>query len=179
MTLSNYVAFITGAGQGLGRATAIRLAQLNAKVLIMSVLKSFRIEIILWSTYSIVVNLNSLLLHAKTIQYYTLQQVVIADISKTACIKVAEEIGGQAYALPVDVTNEQEVQVAMKQAMDKWGKLNVCINCAGIAPPQKTLSKRGPHSLDQFTKVLMVNTIGKYELLALSKCIASICFFFN
>lgn len=125
MTLSNIVAFITGAGQGLGRATAIRLASLNSKV-------------------------------------------VITDVSEMAAKRVAEEIGIQAFAVTMDVTNEEQVKDAMEQTIKKWGMVNVCINCAGVAPPMKTLSKKGPHSLDQFSKVLQVNTVGTFNVIRLA-----------
>ena len=125
MTLSNVVAFITGAGQGLGRATAIRLASLNAKV-------------------------------------------VISDVSEMTAKRVAEEIGIQAFAVTIDVTNEEQVKDAMEQTIKKWGKVNVCVNCAGVAPPMKTLSKKGPHNLDQFSRVLQINTVGTFNVIRLA-----------
>jgi 3-hydroxyacyl-CoA dehydrogenase / 3-hydroxy-2-methylbutyryl-CoA dehydrogenase len=126
MTLSNLVAFITGAGQGLGRATAIRLASMNAKV-------------------------------------------VISDISEKAAKSVSEEIGAsKSFAVVMDVTSEEQVKNAMDQAVKKWGKIDVCVSCAGIAPPMKTLSKRGPHSLDTFSKVLQVNTLGTFNVVRLA-----------
>ena len=126
MTLSNVVAFITGAGQGLGRATALRLASKNAKV-------------------------------------------VVADISESAAAKVAAEIGiKNAIAIVMDVTNEAQVKDAMDQTIQKWGKLNVCVSCAGIAPPMKTLSKKGPHLLDLFSKVVLVNAVGTFNVARLA-----------
>lgn len=125
MTLSNVVAFITGAGQGLGRATAIRLASLNAKV-------------------------------------------VISDVSEMTAKRVADEIGINAFAVTIDVTNEEQVKDAMEQTIKKWGKVNVCVNCAGVAPPMKTLSKKGPHNLDQFSKVLQINTVGTFNVIRLA-----------
>ena len=125
MTLSNVVAFITGAGQGLGRATAIRLASLNAKV-------------------------------------------VIGDVSEMTAKRVADEIGINAFAVTIDVTNEEQVKDAMEQTIKKWGKVNVCVNCAGVAPPMKTLSKKGPHNLDQFSKVLQINTVGTFNVIRLA-----------
>jgi NAD(P)-dependent dehydrogenase (short-subunit alcohol dehydrogenase family) len=48
------------------------------------------------------------------------------------------------------------------------GKINVTVNCAGIAPPMKVLTKKGPHNLDQFIKVLHVNTVGTFNTIRLT-----------
>ena len=126
MLLSNVVAFITGAGQGLGRATAIHLAKKNAKV-------------------------------------------ILADLSNDKLIEVAKLIGSDnVIAAPVDVTSEEGVKSALGLGMEKWGKVNVVVNCAGIAPPMRVLGKKGPHSLDQFIKVLNVNTVGTFNVIRLA-----------
>lgn len=61
-------------------------------------------------------------------------------------------------AAVVDVTDESQVRDTIKNAVKKWGHINCAVNCAGIAPPMRTLSKKGPHNLAQFAKVLQVNT---------------------
>ena len=60
------------------------------------------------------------------------------------------------------------MKLAMSKLLNEFGKLNVTVNCAGIAPPSKTLSKKGPHSLEQFSKVLTINTIGTFNSIRLS-----------
>jgi NAD(P)-dependent dehydrogenase (short-subunit alcohol dehydrogenase family) len=40
--------------------------------------------------------------------------------------------------------------------------------CAGIAVAQKTLGKRGPHSLDDFGRVLQVNLVGSFNVARLA-----------
>ncbi len=51
--------------------------------------------------------------------------------------------------------------------MTKFGKISVAVNCAGIAIAQKTLGKKGPHSLAAFSKVLNINTVGTFNVLRL------------
>ncbi len=52
--------------------------------------------------------------------------------------------------------------------MARWGKINVAVNCAGIAIGQRTLSKKGPHDLKNFARVINVNTIGTFNVLRLA-----------
>jgi NAD(P)-dependent dehydrogenase (short-subunit alcohol dehydrogenase family) len=42
------------------------------------------------------------------------------------------------------------------------------INCAGIAPAEKTVGKQGPHSLEVFSKVIQVNLIGTFNMIRLA-----------
>lgn len=55
-------------------------------------------------------------------------------------------------------------------AKEKFGKLNVTVNCAGTAIAHKTynFNKNIPHQLDDFTKVLMVNTVGTFNVIRLA-----------
>lgn len=80
-----------------------------------------------------------------------------------------EEIGADnAFAASVDITDEAAVAAAMDQAVERWGKVNVAVNCAGIAIAQRTLSKKGPHDLSAFAKVLNVNTVGTFNVIRLA-----------
>ena len=54
------------------------------------------------------------------------------------------------------VTVEDDVKNMIAVAKEKYGTLNVAVNCAGIAIAVKTLSKKGAHPLDQYEKVLKV-----------------------
>lgn len=49
-------------------------------------------------------------------------------------------------------------------AKDKFGGLNVAVNCAGTGVAFKTynFNKNLPHSLDDFTRVLMVCKLRSY-----------------
>jgi 3-hydroxyacyl-CoA dehydrogenase/3-hydroxy-2-methylbutyryl-CoA dehydrogenase len=66
------------------------------------------------------------------------------------------------------VTNESNVTAALDIALSKFGKLNTVVNCAGIGAAEKTLGKKGPHSLDNFMRVLQVNTAGTFNMIRLA-----------
>jgi NAD(P)-dependent dehydrogenase (short-subunit alcohol dehydrogenase family) len=62
-------------------------------------------------------------------------KVVVSDISLEDCQKVADEIEknkGEALAVKCDVTKKEEVDAMVKAAVDKWGKVDVLVNNAGI-----------------------------------------------
>ncbi len=125
MNLSKAVAFVTGAGQGLGKATALRLAKRGTKI-------------------------------------------IVADMNEAAAKSVVSEIGeANAMVALVDVSNEEQVSKSVNEAIAKFGKINIAVNCAGVAIAQRTLSKKGPHNLAAFAKVLNVNTVGTFNVLRL------------
>lgn len=63
-------------------------------------------------------------------------RVALADVNEPELAKVADAIcagGGQAIALRLDVISEADWQAAMAQIVTQWGRLDICVNCAGIA----------------------------------------------
>jgi NAD(P)-dependent dehydrogenase (short-subunit alcohol dehydrogenase family) len=89
--LHNRVAVITGAGSGIGRATARRLAAEGARV-------------------------------------------VAVDIDKTAGDAVAAEVSGLFVA--ADVTDEAQVSALFDGVAERYGRVDIAFNNAGISPPE-------------------------------------------
>ena len=120
------VAFITGAGSGIGRATALAFADRGAAV-------------------------------------------SIADVSAEASRAVADEIvhaGGQALGLSCDVTSSTDVQTALQQTVEAFGRLDFAFNNAGIEQPPTPLADI---TEDQWQRVLDIDLRGvflcmKYEI---------------
>ena len=81
-------------------------------------------------------------------------KVVIADMQVEKGEAVAKDIGG-AF-VKCDVSSEADGQAVVAKALS-LGKLFGLVNCAGIAPAEKTVGKNGAHKLDVFTKTIMVN----------------------
>ena len=62
-------------------------------------------------------------------------KVVVSDISLENCQKVVEEIkknGGEAMAVKCDVSKKNEVDEMVKKTIDKFSKIDVLVNNAGI-----------------------------------------------
>jgi len=92
-------------------------------------------------------------------------KVVIADMQDDKGRAVAQEIGG-AF-VHCDVSNETDAQAVVDQATT-LGKLMGLVNCAGIAPAEKTVGKNGAHALSVFSKTITVNLIGSFNMIRLA-----------
>lgn len=97
-------------------------------------------------------------------------RVVIGDLQGSQGDKIAESLGDNVVYVPVDVTSEKDVTEALNVAKNKFGKLDVAINCAGIGIAIKTynFNKNSPHNLEPFAKVITVNLIGTFNVIRLS-----------
>ncbi|MCD6664362.1 MAG: 3-hydroxyacyl-CoA dehydrogenase [Comamonas sp.] len=91
--------------------------------------------------------------------------VVIADMQADKGEAVAREING--HFLRCDVSNEADGQAVVAKAVS-LGKLMGLVNCAGIAPAEKTVGKNGAHQLSTFTKTITVNLIGTFNMIRLA-----------
>ncbi len=91
-------------------------------------------------------------------------QVVVADMQDRG-EQVAAEIGG-AF-VKCDVSSEADGQAVVAKAQS-LGKLMGLVNCAGIAPAEKTVGKNGAHSLAVFQKVINVNLVGSFNMIRLA-----------
>jgi NAD(P)-dependent dehydrogenase (short-subunit alcohol dehydrogenase family) len=94
--------------------------------------------------------------------------VLIADVNRPVGEATAAELGAQARFVPTDVTDEASVQAAVRAAAEGFGGLHGVVNCAGIAIAERTLGKSGPHPLESFTRIVMVNLIGTFNVIRLA-----------
>jgi NAD(P)-dependent dehydrogenase (short-subunit alcohol dehydrogenase family) len=94
--------------------------------------------------------------------------VLIADVNRAAGEATAADLGAQARFAPTDVADEASVRAAVSAALEAFGGLHGAVNCAGIAIAERTLGKNGPHPLESFTKVVMVNLIGTFNVIRLA-----------
>ncbi len=92
-------------------------------------------------------------------------RVVIADMQEAKGQALAQELG--ATFMRCDVSQEGDAKAVVERACT-LGPLMGLINCAGIAPAEKTVGKNGPHSLDVFSRVVQVNLIGTFNMTRLA-----------
>lgn len=118
MRLADKICLITGAGSGIGRASALAFAREGAAV-------------------------------------------VAADVDERAGERVAAGIadaGGRAVAVRTDVTDLAACERAVAAALDRWGRLDVLFNNAGIG----AVGAVDDEPLDQVDRVWNVNVRGVF-----------------
>lgn len=82
--------------------------------------------------------------------------------------QVAREIGPAAISIQGSVTDATDVQKAVDAATDRWERLNVVVNAAGVATPGRVLDGTTPHELERFAQVISVNLVGTFNVLRLA-----------
>src|SRR5437867_7742633 len=93
--------------------------------------------------------------------------VALLDRPASAGADVAKAMGRRAIFTPGVVTSGDEVGAALQSARDRFGGLDVLVNCAGIGTAMKTLGRSGPAKLEEFTRIIQVNLIGTFNCIRL------------
>ena len=91
----------------------------------------------------------------------------VVGIDLPAAIERAEAVDGVHY-VPADVTSPDQVAAAVDAAAQDDKPLRIVVNCAGIGTAGRVLSKKGPHDLDLYRKIIEVNLIGTFNVLRLA-----------
>jgi 3-hydroxyacyl-CoA dehydrogenase / 3-hydroxy-2-methylbutyryl-CoA dehydrogenase len=95
-------------------------------------------------------------------------RAAILDRNEELGRKFAAELGGSARFFAADVTDAAGVQRAVDGAVEAFGALHICFNCAGVGDPQKVIDKEGPANLDKFVHVIQINLIGTFNVARLA-----------
>jgi len=95
-------------------------------------------------------------------------KVTIADVNAEKGDALAAELGDGAQFVEADVTNPDQVQAAVDAAHELAGGLQISVHCAGVGWAERTVTKRGPHQLEFFEKVIAINLIGTFNALRIS-----------
>ena len=74
-------------------------------------------------------------------------RAMILDLNEQLGNALAAELGAGARYLQADVSQAAGAEQAVKAAVDAFGALHICVNCAGIGDPQRVVSKEGPADL--------------------------------
>jgi NAD(P)-dependent dehydrogenase (short-subunit alcohol dehydrogenase family) len=102
-------------------------------------------------------------------------KVAIFDMNAERGQEVAREIGGMFCH--ADVTDEASIDAALAQARQANGVERILVNCAGIAPGKRTVTKKREtgeliaHDMASFRRAVEINLIGTYAMIA--KCAAA------
>ena len=103
-------------------------------------------------------------------------KVALLDMNAERGAEIAAEIGGVFCAC--DVTSDASVDAALEKARAAHGPERILVNCAGIAPGKRVVSKKRDtgelvaHDMASFEKVVAVNLFGTFRMIA--RCAVSI-----
>ena len=87
---------------------------------------------------------------------------VIADL------KTGADLGERGCYVQTDVTDPAQMQAAVATAVERFGRLDILVNCAGIGDPAKVIGKDGPMPLDLFSRIISINLVGAFNALRLA-----------
>lgn len=81
-------------------------------------------------------------------------------------VHAAAPVDGVQY-VSADVTDEEQVRAAVATAADV-APLRTVVNCAGIGTSARVVGKNGVHDLALFERVVRINLVGTFTVLALA-----------
>lgn len=88
--------------------------------------------------------------------------VAILDLETSAGAEVAKELGGTFH--PCDVLDHEGTEHVVNEAVEALGGLHIAVNTAGGGIAMRTLTKQGPHPLDDFRRVIDLNLVATFNL---------------
>jgi len=94
--------------------------------------------------------------------------VVIFDLPNSDGEKVAKELGPRVVFCGGDVTSPADAAKAAEMSAEKFGSLQVLVNCAGIGVAKRIFNARKNqlHSLDEFQRVININLNGSFNMMS-------------
>jgi 3-oxoacyl-[acyl-carrier protein] reductase len=87
-------------------------------------------------------------------------KIALLDLNDEAVRSAAKQVGENAFAFPVDVTNEDQVNHVVKQIADQFGRIDILVNSAGVTG--QTNIKSHEVELSDFRFVFEVNVVGSF-----------------
>jgi NAD(P)-dependent dehydrogenase (short-subunit alcohol dehydrogenase family) len=94
--------------------------------------------------------------------------VAVFDLNDEAGQALVAQLGDKVTYAHVDVVDETETSAAVAQAVEHFGAVHICVNCAGVSSAAKTVSRGQPFPLDVFSRVVNINLIGTFNALRLA-----------
>ena len=92
-------------------------------------------------------------------------RVAVLDRNTEAARSVVEEAGATTIPVTVDVADRASVTAAIAEVFDTFGRVDICLNAAGIPNPGKVFGKSGPLDIEQFQRVIDVNLVGAFDVM--------------
>lgn len=92
-------------------------------------------------------------------------KVALADINEENGATAVSTLGESAAFMVCDVSNPDDVAATVAGTRETFGKVDILVNAAGIAPAQRMLSRDGSlFDLELFQKVIAINLVGMFDM---------------
>ncbi len=95
-------------------------------------------------------------------------KVAILDLDDKRGLAIADELGENVVFFKTNVMDADSVQAAVDGMVERFGGINLAVNCAGVATPMKVVGKYGPMPIDKFNMVIQINIIGTMNVMRLA-----------
>ena len=95
-------------------------------------------------------------------------RLALCDLNEQAGNALAAEFGSNGLFVQTDVTRSEDIQGALTQVQERFGRLHIVVNCAGIATAERVIGRQGPLPLERFERVIQVNLIGTFNVIRLA-----------
>jgi len=89
-------------------------------------------------------------------------ELAILDLPSSDGEAVAKRLGGSFH--PCNVMDYDGTEKAIDEAVEALGGVHFCVNTAGGGLAKRTLTKEGPHPLDEFQRVVDLNLISSFNI---------------
>jgi len=77
---------------------------------------------------------------------------------------VVAPFGERGLFIQAEMTSTEDLERALQAMLDRWGGIDILINCAAETLPYPVITVDGPGPLDQFEREIRVNLIGAYDV---------------
>lgn len=93
-------------------------------------------------------------------------RAAVLDLPGSRGAELCEELGEAAAFFPLDVTQPDEVEAAIADVREHFGRIDVLVNSAGISPAARIVARDGTlYPLDKFRRGVEVNLIAAFDVL--------------
>lgn len=92
-------------------------------------------------------------------------RVALVDHDEKALLEAGLQLGSRTIAVRADLTDPEEVRLAVAEVAEQLGGPHILVNAAGIAPSRRIVERGEPSSLEEFRRVIDVNLIGTYDMM--------------
>lgn len=95
-------------------------------------------------------------------------KVILMDVDEQSGMETVKALGDGATFVKVDVTSEDDVKKAIDIAVEKYGRIDIACNVAGLSIPSLIVGKKGAYPLDTWKKVIDIDLVGTFNVMRLA-----------